>query len=417
MRNFICDGIWRVITCWTLVICVSPAMAKIITLKNGLEYQGQTTSISSLGDDVLTPSGVSGQVDVELIVVVDDGLRRTFVPKYEVTNIRDEVESLERIRLKQGVNRQGNRLGNVGSIVEITPFDPWGRRTFSMLSPQGRVNVIQGITDVTPVWTKVQGLKSNKPYVWDMRIATSSIPRDKLREIFQHHLDFSDPDVRLSIVRLYLQAERYGDAEDELRAAIADFPKLQDLDKQLTELRQLHSKQQLAELRLRRDAGQHNLVKSLLQAFPVKDVAGEILLEVSEIAEAYQREIDQAQQVVDRLAEQIATIQEEPRRASFEQFLAELRSELNSNSFARLGGLCAVAARSRTAGGAEAGTGHERLAAKWRWYGQHGGCRVFTASPSVGAGVPGRRRISIAEPRLCRRWPVWKAARPVTWPV
>ena len=35
---------------------------------------------------------------------------------------------------------------------------------------KGDVDVIQGITEITPQWTKVEGIT----YMWDMRIATSS---------------------------------------------------------------------------------------------------------------------------------------------------------------------------------------------------------------------------------------------------
>ena len=51
-----------------------------------------------------------------------------------------------------------------------------------MQTNNGIANVIQGITEVTPLWSRVESLDTHdtraaKPYLWDMRIATSSIPR------------------------------------------------------------------------------------------------------------------------------------------------------------------------------------------------------------------------------------------------
>ena len=75
----------------------------VVETKSGLEFQGVTDSISSIGVSVLHPNPIGGPVDVEPIVVIDDGLRRTFIPKQQIANHRPDVETLERIKLKQNV--------------------------------------------------------------------------------------------------------------------------------------------------------------------------------------------------------------------------------------------------------------------------------------------------------------------------
>jgi predicted esterase len=313
------------------------ARGAILVLKNGIEVQGDFAPVASLGSDVLTASG-PGEVDTKLIYVVDDGLRRVFVSRYQCADIRDEVETAERIQLRQPVARSGTRIASVGALVKApTPFDPWGRRVVSMMSRDGPIDVLQGITEVTPRFARVQSLQQQgKSYVWDMRVATSSIPRDILSTVLKQHLNDDNPDERLSIVRLYLQSQRYRDAEGELRDIIDDFPGLQDLDAQLTEIHQLYARQQLQELKLRQAAGQHELVARLLQQFPDEGVAGEIRLEVRELLAGYEQAIASCQALVESLEERISKQPAGPRRDVLESFHKELARDLNMTTLSRL---------------------------------------------------------------------------------
>ena len=314
---------------------VAPAAADFLDLKNGMQLRGDVVRVASLGDDVLNPES-SGPVNNELIVVVDDGLTRTFVSFYDIADKRPETGLQEKIQLDQPVAVEGNRLGNIGSILGVSPFDRFGRRTFSMMGLGKRVDVIQGITEITPTWTRIRGLKAGKHYVWDMRVATSSIPRDQLQTIVGSHLDMDDPDVRLGLVRLHMQSERYDVAEVELREAIQAFPDLADFQQQLRELRQLRSQQQLDEIKRRRAAAQHLLVQSLLQKFPDQDVAGEVLLEVSEILDAYATARGEGQSVIERLTELAQIPAAQPHAEWLTVFLQEIRTELNYSSLGRM---------------------------------------------------------------------------------
>ena len=88
--------------------------------------------------------------------------------------------------------------------------------------------------------------------------------------------------------RLFLQSSRYADARAELEETIKAFPELKDLKKQLVDIRRLEADKQIAEIELRRKAGQHHLVAAMLRQFPTKDVAGTTLAAVSELHEEYQ---------------------------------------------------------------------------------------------------------------------------------
>ncbi|MEM7311550.1 MAG: peptidase, partial [Planctomycetota bacterium] len=200
------------------------------------------------------------------------------------------------------------------------------------------LHIIQGITEVTPNYTRVQSLSTAQgvQYAWDMRLATSSIPRQTLADVLAKHLDSEDSDLRLKIVTLYLQSKRYREAEEELREAIKEFPELVELKKQLKELRQLRSKQQLDELKLRKNAGQHALVQNLIKAFPNQDVAGEILLEVSELSDAYRQQEKAGERIFENLTAQSSSLKSEQHKKIFAAFMEELKIELGYNSLPRL---------------------------------------------------------------------------------
>ena len=87
----------------------------------------------------------------------------------------------EKFAIRQRVCASGAAVQSVGLPVRIEPFDEFGRRNFTMATAKGPVDVIQGITELTPQWTKVEGIS----HVWDMRMATSSIPRDTLRNLLE----------------------------------------------------------------------------------------------------------------------------------------------------------------------------------------------------------------------------------------
>ena len=97
-----------------------------------------------------------------------------------------------------------------------------------------------------------------------MRIATSSIPRDTLRKILLKQIDPKSVEDYKKVARFYLQCERYDEARAVLEGLLAAFPDQADLKEQLAPslraIAQLSAQQLLQELKLRHDAGQHQLV-------------------------------------------------------------------------------------------------------------------------------------------------------------
>jgi predicted esterase len=314
------------------------ALAEVITLKNGLQLEGKLTRVTSLNENPLIQQP-AGQVEVAKIVLVDDDLRRTFVSSNQVRTdgiAPDTETSLVRIEIPKRVARTARRIGLVGPILEVTPFDDYGNRVFSMQGKDGRLDVVQGITRITPRYVQVEGLQVKNAYVWDMRLSTAAVPQETLSQVLLRHVDQADPNERLQVVKLYVQAERYRDALVELDRIISDFPDVEELGKERTRLYQLVAEDVIREIQLRRDAGQHRQAVTLLQEFPEKDVAGELLLRVSDLLGEYTKLQQRGDQAIELLKTHLAALSEHRAKAQLERIVGEIQGELSLNTLDRL---------------------------------------------------------------------------------
>ncbi len=326
-----------------ILISLRTAAGDELVLKNGLRLSGRHAPIKEVGGNALAVRVGGGELDVQLVRWIDDGRRRTFVSHYQIDKVTAQIEQLHGIEIPhQRVARSGREVSSVGRITRVEPFDQWGRRTIWLATPRGPLDVIQGITEITPVFAKVEALVANRSVVWDMRIATSSIPHAVLSSVLMHALDPNSPNDRLSIVRLYIQSQRYEDALAELNTAIADFPELANLRDQEKELRQLSARRLVQEIKLRLSAGQHHLAGALVAGFAGNDVAQEILLELGELAQQHEKaneQIERARGLVDQLMSELS----EEARGGLGAIHKEIHSELNRNNVDRMADLLRLA--------------------------------------------------------------------------
>ena len=224
----------------------------------------------------------------------------------------------------------------VGGVIEATPFDEFGRRVLALATASGRVDIVQGITQITPRWTSVEGITTEHPVLLDTRIATSSIPRDVLRRVIDQHIDRKNSDQRLRVVRLLLQAERYDDARHELDAVLADFPDLAALTAERKGLAELAAAKLLDEILLRGRAGQDRLAMRLLEDFPAADAGGEVVEAVRESRDAYRDRQTRAKQLVEELRGRLAALEDEETRTAATRIVAEMAGGLSFATLDRL---------------------------------------------------------------------------------
>ncbi len=327
MVGFASRVIWLSI-CVGLLTCAISRSAEI-TLKNGMALRGRVDQVSAIAENPLTPDTGS---NTRSIAFVDDQLRRTFFPFRQIANTREDAPEYTPIRIQQPIARSGPRLGAVGNI-RLTPFTERGRRTVTITTARGQKKIVQGITEITPVYTRLQTLLGDA-ITWDMRIATSSIPSDTLREVLLNNSQNKGADARRDIVRLLFQSERYQDAARELQQAMKEFPELKELESLQQELVQRGEQLLIDEIKLRQAAGQHQRTRMLLANFPTE--ATENLIRVRELAKEYDTAAARGKQVLQQMQQLISTVEDEGQRKQIELVYAEMQQELNYNNVGRM---------------------------------------------------------------------------------
>lgn len=321
-----------------LALAASAAVARgdRVTIDDGRVLEGRFAKLPGVTIDPLAAG--SDTARGEPVLMCDDELSRTMVSKRRVTGVEEAPfdSGIERIPIPQRVVEQGRRVAGVGGILETTPFDEYGRRILSLAAPAGRLDVVQGITEITPRWTRVQGIQTEKPLVLDMRLATSSIPRDVLGRVIGQHIDRTSATERLGVVRLLLQADRFEDAKAELDEVLRDFPDMADIAGERRAIARLAASRLLEEIRLRSGAGQDRLALRLLEQFPADDAGGELLEAVREARDAYAGRRDHAARLVAVIRERLATLDEGPLRDAAATIVDEIARELSFGSLDRL---------------------------------------------------------------------------------
>jgi predicted esterase/tetratricopeptide (TPR) repeat protein len=319
-------------------LVVGAAWATEIVLKDGRVLHGKAIDIPGLAEDPLAPKAADA---LRRIALIDDDLRRTFVSKQQLASSGQHPSpNLENIKLRQSVAVSGNRVGTVGAMYDVTEFDDWGRRRVKMQTNKGPIDIVQGITEITPVWTKVEGLNSTigQAYVWDMRIGTNSIPRETLHRILLNPktFDTKKPDHWVRVVKLYMQAERFKEAEAELEQLVAALPDFEGGKSTLQLLRQLTAQRILQEIEVRRTAGQHGLVETLLKNFPSDNVTGETLQRVREKAQEYEQLQQRYDETIKKLEEYVAGIDNQGLKDRLQPIVKQLAEELNYDTLDRM---------------------------------------------------------------------------------
>ncbi len=289
------------------------AWADSLVMRDGRVLEGSLVTVAGLAENPLkTKAGDAPSL--KTILMVDNNLTRTFVSKNQSLKMQEGNEkqplSPVKIQIPQHVAVTGFHIARLGPIVRMQKWDEWGRRTVTIMSDKGPLDVIQGITEITPLWTKVQGLAVKPAYIWDMRIATSSIPRDTLSMVISKQIDPKNLNDRLKLVKLFLQSERYQDAQHELQAIVEAFPGQEELQKEIRAIQQLASRRIIEEVNVRRKAGQHRFAYEMLQQFPRKDVAGETLQQVRQMLDGYADTQKQGTEILTGLENNVKAIKD-----------------------------------------------------------------------------------------------------------
>ena len=319
------------------------AQAGEVELEHGTIIRGSLVPILGLTDALA--SKLEGDVPIQEsartfdgapIYLVDDGMVRYFVPRRQVVrkNQDQELSRLETFKLPQKVTGRNQMLKTVGSYIDVTDFDKFGRRTVTLNTSKGNLALLQGVTEITPHHLKLTGLKQQ----WDLGLRTTSIKEDVLDAMLNEAIDHLNPNERIAVARFYIQAGLYLPAGEAFDAIERDFPEYKEkIATYVSELRTLHSQQLLNELNQRRRAGQHRLAQNAIMKFPTNNVAQSILRQIREVQDDYNKQQEQIDKARIRLGELEAEIKDHATRNLLQAYRREVMTQLNFETINRLG--------------------------------------------------------------------------------
>jgi len=313
------------------------ALADRVEMADGRTLEGRFALVAGVAVDPIAEA-TSSRTAGTPVLMCDDELTRTFVSRRRVVRAEELPfgRQLQRIEIPQRVPENGRRVASIGGILAATPFDEFGRRILTLATASGRVDVVQGITEITPRWTRVQGVVTDNPLLLDMRLSTGSIPRDQLRLVLDRQTDPASSEERLRLVRLFLQAERYEEARGELDGVIGDFPALKNLAEERRSLGELSASRLLDEVRLRGRSGQDALAMEILERFPADDASAETIEAIREARDAYRGRQASAERLLGLLQERCDSLEDGGTRDAVAGILDEIGAEMTFATLDRL---------------------------------------------------------------------------------
>ena len=317
--------------------CLTTALADRVELADGRILEGRFALVAGVAVDPIAEA-TSSRTAGPPVLMCDDEMTRTFVSRRRVVKAEELpfARQLERIEIPQRVPENGRRVASIGGILAATPFDEFGRRILTLSTASGRLDVVQGITTITPRWTRVQGVLTDNPLLLDMRLSTGAIPRDQLRLVLDRHTDPASSEERLRIVRLFLQAERYEEARAELDGVIRDFPGLKNLSEERRSLGELSATRLLEEVRLRGRSGQDALAMEILENFPADEASAETVEAIRETRDAYRDRQASAERLLRLLQERCDALDDDDTRIACAGILDEIAAEMTFATLDRL---------------------------------------------------------------------------------
>ncbi|MDR2169303.1 MAG: hypothetical protein LBP59_04105 [Planctomycetaceae bacterium] len=214
-----------------------------------------------------------GDVKAKMIVVLNDGLRFIYVPKYKLRRgVAAEVvnEIPETFKTKLPFSDSGHKLAALGDFESRIKFDRFGRRLLRVRHMGGVELITQVITEITPQYIRARGLHiNNNPIIWDMRLATHTLPRDQLTPILMRLIDTERIEDRVRLVRFYIQGGMLDEAEEELAEILknnaGDATVMQRFSSVHRMIRRQKYQRIIDDMELRFNAGQFNLTHKYLE--------------------------------------------------------------------------------------------------------------------------------------------------------
>jgi pimeloyl-ACP methyl ester carboxylesterase len=246
---------------WLVVLLATPLVAGELRLKNGTILTGTPSKLISLA--TIRPQ-TQGPTTVYNIVRVQTPWQHYYVPFRQIPddglNLDATLIRMDEFEIPQLKGSRSQIIQSLGAITMATPFDEFGRRRVSLQTERGALEIVQGITRLTPEYAAISAQK----YGWDFGLGINQIPQETVLQILRNPVICKpdDPQDRMARARFCIQAGWYAQADAELETIASDFPMLTEQAGNVRqELRQLFGRDVLRELTRRRNVGQYQLAE------------------------------------------------------------------------------------------------------------------------------------------------------------
>lgn len=332
---------------FALIAILPPAvMAQqvVVTTKKGLQHEGELFTIEkySVGYKALSPYG-SGN----LIVVVDDGLRRVFIGQTSVATANGESQRNE-IEFEVAQKEYNGSEGTAGQLVRLGPFNEFGHRDFFIRDGKNnRRRYVQGITKITPRYCIVNVLTSGANLKqWRMAVATSMIDPEILRALLVRQADPNNVNDMFDIADFFRQTQNYEMARKELLLIQNRFPEEKErVEEERIELTQIEGRQILADIDKRLKLGQSRLAATFAQVADNDEFSNDMRAKfdaLKQVPDQQQTVLAETKQQIEELIAKVDNLTPE-QKIVVDWFSKSLQTELTETSFPRLSGYTRVA--------------------------------------------------------------------------
>lgn len=312
-----------------------------ITMNTNQRFEGYLSWVEGYSTKVVADSA-------GVCYVIDNGLRRVYVNKRHILPEEPVPLTYSEIQFPVWQDAENNNHRKPGNLNQAFHFNEHGHRVINVTTAKNQVkNVVQGITQITPRYVKLNSLKSNGTKTsYGMSVGSGAVPVDVIRKLLRNQISKSDSPVEYEkIFGYFLQAQQFDEALIELDLIERRFPERKDqVALNRSRVRQDRARQVVREIGDRIRNGQTNVARELSgQRMEKEGVAQQVLLELQDLITG----LDEAQEKVENVRGQIIDLvkryRENPPKAITKeqetmlgQFLAELESDLSPSNVARL---------------------------------------------------------------------------------
>jgi len=336
-----CNAAFLNSVCVALVLVSAPTQFARSQQSNLVLKDGMTIGPGVVASEVsLTPRGSvndRAEVATKPMVFLNDGLRRTYANSNRVA-AQPPAPALIRIRFEsnESLVTDGTQGIPISGVAKTTPFDLFGRRFYLTPTPKGVIRFVQGITEVSPNYVKVQSLKTEKDkYEWDMRLPLESFDSDTLMSILAKNASQEKPGDWLDIVNLFSSAKRFLEARKMLERAIHKFPELDNQRPQLKQFDQLMADQLFSAAQLAQDSKQYQFSKLILDNINKPVLSLETQLKVEGKLETIEKDQRERVALVGWIREDTSKLVDGDIKTQLQSVLPEIEKNLSLGTAAR----------------------------------------------------------------------------------